>query len=86
MGGGAALIAAFFYLLPSGAEVATQRSFMTAIALLAVMVDRSGRSPAQSRAHGARRDAACSEAVMHPSLQMSFVATLALAIRVRSWR
>jgi competence protein ComEC len=38
----AALVAAFFYLLLSGAEVATQRSFiMTAIVLVAVMVDRS---------------------------------------------
>src|SRR5438874_12691212 len=36
----AALAAAAFYLLLSGAEVATQRSFfMTAVALIAVMVD-----------------------------------------------
>ena len=55
----AALIAAFFYLLLSGAEVATQRSFiMTAIVLVAVMVDRSALTLAQSRARGARRDAA----------------------------
>ncbi len=38
----AALLAAFFYLLLSGAEVATQRAFiMTAIVLLGVMVDRA---------------------------------------------
>jgi competence protein ComEC len=37
----AALAAALFYLLLSGAEVATQRSFfMTAVVLIAVMVDR----------------------------------------------
>ena len=37
----AALVAAAFYLLLSGAEVATQRSFfMTAVVLIAVMVDR----------------------------------------------
>src|SRR5882757_5235925 len=37
----AALAAAAFYLLLSGAEVATQRSFfMTAVVLIAVMVDR----------------------------------------------
>jgi competence protein ComEC len=37
----AALAAALFYLLRSGAEVATQRSFfMTAVVLIAVMVDR----------------------------------------------
>jgi competence protein ComEC len=36
-----ALAAAAFYLLLSGAEVATQRSFfMTAVVLVAVMVDR----------------------------------------------
>ena len=38
---GAALVAAAFYLLLSGAEVATQRSFfMTAVVLIAVIVDR----------------------------------------------
>ena len=38
----AALGAAFFYLLLSGAEVATQRSFiMTAIVLVGVMIDRA---------------------------------------------
>jgi competence protein ComEC len=37
----AALAAALFYLLLSGAEVATQRSFfMTAVVLIAIMVDR----------------------------------------------
>ena len=36
-----ALLAAAFYLLLSGAEVATQRSFfVTAVVLIAVMVDR----------------------------------------------
>ena len=55
----AALLAAFFYLLLSGAEVATQRSFI-------MTGDRAGRRDgrplgadvAQSRARGARRDAA----------------------------
>ena len=38
----AALMAALFYLLLSGAEVATQRAFiMTAIVLIGVMADRS---------------------------------------------
>jgi hypothetical protein len=56
----AALIAAFFYLLLSGAEVATQRSFiMTAIVLVAVMVDRSALNAAQSRARGAVVQAWC---------------------------
>jgi competence protein ComEC len=36
-----ALVAAAFYLLLSGSDVATQRSFfMTAVVLIAVMVDR----------------------------------------------
>ena len=38
----AALVATTFYLLLSGAEVATQRSFiMTAVVLLGVLVDRA---------------------------------------------
>src|SRR4029434_10069285 len=46
----AALIAACFYLLLSGAEVATQPSFiMTAIVLVAVMLDRSAITMGQSR-------------------------------------
>src|SRR5207302_3445196 len=37
----AALVASLFYLLLSGSEVATQRSFfMTAVVLIAVIVDR----------------------------------------------
>ena len=75
----AALIAAFFYLLLSGAEVATQRSFiMTAIVLIAVMVDRSALTLAQSRAGGARRDAARPGSGGASELPMSFAATLAL--------
>jgi Competence protein len=68
----AALIAAFFYLLLSGAEVATQRAFITtAIVLVAVMVDRSAltlRNLALA-AFGVMLLAA--EAVGHPSFQMS---------------
>ena len=74
-----ALIAAFFYLLLSGAEVATQRSFiMTAIVLVGVMVDRA----ALTLRNLALAALACMlfapEAVVHPSFQMSFAATLAL--------
>ena len=54
-----ALIAALFYLLLSGAEVATQRSFiMTAIVLVGVMVDRPALTLAHARGRGARRAAA----------------------------
>jgi competence protein ComEC len=46
----AALVAAAFYLLLSGAEVATQRSFfMTAVVLIAIMVDRRPLRFAHSR-------------------------------------
>ena len=55
----AALLAAAVYLLLSGAEVATQRSFiMTAIVLIGVMVDRAGADAAHARGRGLRRAAA----------------------------
>src|SRR5213079_3639413 len=75
----AALLAALFYLLLSGAEVATQRSFiMTAVVLVGVMIDRAALTLRNLAL------AACAvliflpEAVVHPSFQMSFAATLAL--------
>ena len=72
-----ALIAAFGYLLLSGSEVATQRSFiMTAIVLIGVMVDRPALTLRTCVAPSA---CCCSPAVVvHPSFQMSFAATLAL--------
>ena len=75
----AALIAAFFYLLLSGAEVATQRSFiMTAIVLVAVMVDRSALTLRNLALAALAVMLLAPEAVVHPSFQMSFAATLAL--------
>lgn len=75
----AALIAAFFYLLLSGAEVATQRSFiMTAIVLVAVMVDRSALTMRNLALAALGVMLLAPEAVVHPSFQMSFAATLAL--------
>ena len=80
----AALAAAAFYLLLSGAEVATQRSFfMTAVVLIAVMVDR--------RAVTFRTLAVAAmivlvlqpESLVHPSFQMSFAATLGLVALVQ---
>src|SRR6201991_1563173 len=80
----AALAAALFYLLLSGAEVATQRSFfMTAVVLIAVMVDR--------RAVTFRTLAVAAmivlvlqpESLVHPSFQMSFAATLGLVALVQ---
>ena len=55
----AALAAATFYLLLSGAEVATQRSFiMIAIVLIGVMVDRPTLTLRTLDGRGARRAAA----------------------------
>ncbi len=75
----AALVAAFLYLLLSGAEVATQRSFiMTAIVLLAVIVDRSALTLRNLALAALGVMLLVPEAVVHPSFQMSFAATLAL--------
>ena len=75
----AALVAAFLYLLLSGAEVATQRSFiMTAIVLIAVMVDRSALTMRNLALAALGVMLLAPEAVVHPSFQMSFAATLAL--------
>jgi competence protein ComEC len=69
----AALIAAFLYLLLSGAEVATQRSFiMTAIVLVAVMVDRSALTLRNLALAALAVMLLAPEAVVHPSFQMSF--------------
>ena len=74
-----ALIAATLYMLLSGSEVATQRSFiMIALVLLGVMADRP---PLTFRtitiaAFGVLLFAP--EALVQPSFQMSFAATLAL--------
>jgi len=74
-----ALVAAFFYLLLSGAEVATQRAFiMTAIVLVGVMVDRPALTLRNLALAALGVLLIAPEAVVHPSFQMSFAATLAL--------
>ena len=80
----AALAAAAFYLLLSGAEVATQRSFyMTAVVLIAVLVDRRALT-FRTLALAAMVVLALSpEALVHPSFQMSFAATLGLVALVQ---
>jgi competence protein ComEC len=68
----AALIAAAFYLLLSGAEVATQRSFfMTAVVLIAVMVDRRAVTFRTLAVAALIVLAIAPEALVHPSFQMS---------------
>jgi len=75
----AALAAAAFYLLLSGAEVATQRAFiMTAIVLVGVMVDRPALTLRNLALAALGVLLLAPEAVVHPSFQMSFAATLAL--------
>jgi competence protein ComEC len=74
-----ALCAAAFYLLLSGAEVATQRSFiMIAIVLIGVMVDRPTLTFRTLTVAAFGVLLLLPEAVIHPSFQMSFAATLAL--------
>jgi competence protein ComEC len=80
----AAFAAAAFYLLLSGAEVATQRSFyMTAVVLIAVMVDRRAVTFRTLALAAMIVLAIAPEALVHPSFQMSFAATLGLVALVQ---
>jgi competence protein ComEC len=75
----AALAAATFYLLLSGAEVATQRSFiMIAIVLAGIMVDRPTLTFRTMTVAALGVLLLSPESVVNPSFQMSFAATLAL--------
>lgn len=79
----AALGAAAFYLLLSGAEVATQRSFlMTAVVLVGVMVDRRAITFRTLAVAALAVLIVAPEVVVHPGFQMSFAATLALVALV----
>jgi competence protein ComEC len=80
----AALAAATFYLLLPGAEVATQRSFyMTAVVLIAVMVDRRAITFRTLALAAIVVLVLAPEALVHPSFQMSFAATLGLVALVQ---
>lgn len=75
----AALAAAAGYLALSGAEVATQRAFvMTAIILAGVMIDRAALTLRTLAVAAVVVLLISPQAVVHPSFQMSFAATLAL--------
>jgi len=75
----AALLATTFYLLLSGSAVATQRSYiMIAIVLVGVMVDRPALTFRTLTAAALGVLLLAPEAVVSPSFQMSFAATLAL--------
>ena len=74
-----ALVAAGFYLLLSGNEVATQRSYiMIAIVLIGILVDRATLTFRTITVAAIVVLIFAPEAVVHPSFQMSFAATLAL--------
>jgi competence protein ComEC len=74
-----ALLAALAYLLLSGSEVATQRSFiMTAIVLLGVLADRPALTLRTLALAAFGVLILAPQSVVHPSFQMSFAATLAL--------
>jgi competence protein ComEC len=76
---GAALAGATFYLALSGAEVATQRSWiMIAIALGAVLVGRPALAPRNLALAALVVLALSPEAMLGPSFQMSFAAVAAL--------
>ena len=68
----AALMAATFYLVLSGAEVATQRSFiMIAIVLIGIMVDRAALTLRNLAIAALFVMVLAPEFVVHPSFQMS---------------
>jgi competence protein ComEC len=74
-----ALVVTALYLVLSGAEVATQRSFiMIAIVLIGVMLDRPVLTLRTITIAALVVLLLAPEAVVHPSFQMSFAATLAL--------
>ncbi len=82
----AGILAASFYLLISGASVATQRAYIMAVILfLAVMLDRQALSTRSVSI------AAFITLILHPEsllsvgFQMSFAAVLALVIVYRHW-
>jgi competence protein ComEC len=75
----AALLVTAFYLVLSGNQVATQRSFiMIAVVLIGVMLDRPTLTMRTITIAALIVLFFAPQAVVHPSFQMSFAATLAL--------
>ncbi len=75
----AALLVTAFYLVLSGNQVATQRSFiMIAVVLIGVMLDRPTLTMRTITIAALVVLLLAPQAVVHPSFQMSFAATLAL--------
>ncbi len=81
-----ALLAATFYLVLSGAEVATQRSYlMTLIVLAGVALDRPALTLRTLAIAALAVLALTPWAVLDPGAQMSFAATLALVAAYARW-
>jgi competence protein ComEC len=75
----AALLAGFAYLLLSGAEIATQRSYiMLAIMFLAILIDRPALSTRNLALAGLFILVMEPEAAISASFQMSFLAVVGL--------
>ena len=82
-----ALIGAFFYLLLAGAPVPTQRAFiMTALVLVAVLLDRRGISLRLVMLAAFILLLFTPEKILHPSFQMSFAAVIGLVSIYEFWR
>ena len=75
----AALLVTGFYLILSGNQVATQRSFiMIGVVLLGVLFDRTALTMRTLTIAALVVLLSAPESIVHPSFQMSFAATLAL--------
>jgi ComEC/Rec2-related protein len=83
---GTALMAAAFYLLMSGSDVAAQRSFlMLAVMLIAILVDRSALTMRNLAISAIIILLISPHEVVGPSFQMSFAATAALVAAYAAW-
>ncbi|MEM9635739.1 MAG: ComEC/Rec2 family competence protein, partial [Pseudomonadota bacterium] len=83
----AALIAAFVYLLLSGASVATQRSFlMIGLVFLGVLVGRRGLTLRSVALAGLFLLLLAPERLFFPGFQMSFAAVICLIAVYEIWR
>jgi competence protein ComEC len=82
----AAIVASFGYLLLSGASVPTQRAFvMIAVALVAILFDRSALTMRSVAIAAIVILALTPEAWIDPSFQMSFAAVVALIAAYEWW-
>lgn len=81
-----ALLAAAFYLLMSGSDIAAQRSFlMLAVMLVAILADRSALTMRNLAISAIIILLISPHEVVGPSFQMSFAATAALVAAYAAW-